>query len=58
MNRLGMKVESPWDEGFKDFWSLERVGSLNSLRVSYVGQVGLDVRVTLDMAVQHLFIYI
>lgn len=26
-----MKVESPWDEGFKDFWSLERVGSLNSL---------------------------
>ena len=25
-----MKVESPWDEGFKDFWSLERVGSLNS----------------------------
>ena len=53
-----MKVESPWDEGFKDFWSLERVGSLNSLRVSYVGQVGLDVRITLDMAVQHLFIYI
>ena len=35
-NSLGMKVESLWDEGFKDFWILERVGSLNSLSALFL----------------------